>query len=296
MGRYLAGQASTRGLGYRPLEARLGDPRPPLTSSPRCIRLIPSTFIHLAARVSVPACEADPPIRTQGQRLRARGRYGPQVVDWARTAGVSHRRGLREYGTCVRSALPERDAMLRARHARDPIDIRTDEAEARSRSRVSRASWRRPPDRPGIRPDRAAAARGLCAPGLIARVRKSRIDNIPGLDFSRDYLDARDVCGALIDLALGASVPGVEVIKVCSGAPVTIRQLLAAVASASVPPVDPSVIDRAVAAAGRPDDIPWIVGDPTRLESILGRSAGRIPVATTVGEAVDASSSAGTEV
>lgn len=85
-------------------------------------------------------------------------------------------------------------------------------------------------------------------------------------------------------------------INVCSGVPVTIRQLLAAVASASVPPVEPSVIDRAVAAAGRPDDIPWIVGDPTRLESILGRSAGRIPLATTVGEAVDASSSAGTAV
>jgi GDP-4-dehydro-6-deoxy-D-mannose reductase len=123
-------------------------------------------------------------------------------------------------------------------------------------------------------------------PALIQRAKTGQLAGIPGLDFVRDYLDARDVCENLL---LIASTPWPETsptINVCSGVGVTIRTLLRAV----LEEVDPKGADRAArratAAQGRPDDIRWLVGDPGRFERLTGSVPRRIPLARTVADAV----------
>ena len=63
-------------------------------------------------------------------------------------------------------------------------------------------------------------------PALIERVRTRNVNAIPGLDFVRDYLDARDVCNDLLKLAESPWPQGLYVTNVCSGEAVSIRDLL----------------------------------------------------------------------
>jgi nucleoside-diphosphate-sugar epimerase len=120
-------------------------------------------------------------------------------------------------------------------------------------------------------------------PGLIARARTGDLAAIPGLSSVRDYLDARDVCRVLIALCRRAPPAPIAVCNVCSGEGVTIRRLLETVCTALGRPVPTELGE----APGRPDDVPWIVGDPGRLAGWLGVAARpEIPLARTVADAL----------
>jgi nucleoside-diphosphate-sugar epimerase len=120
------------------------------------------------------------------------------------------------------------------------------------------------------------------------RVRRNDLTGIPGLDFVRDYLDARDVCEDLLLLAAASWPNSTTVINVCSGVPTSIRAVLAAVLAELRPSEAQDLARAASAAPGRPDDVEWLVGDPTRFVTVTGSPAQRIPLATTVHDAVAA--------
>jgi nucleoside-diphosphate-sugar epimerase len=123
-------------------------------------------------------------------------------------------------------------------------------------------------------------------PGLIARVREGRLTDVPGLDMTRDYLDARDVCRDLLALGLAPLPTGARVVNVCSGEPTTIRELLAAVLRASGDP-DPAERARAATAApGRADDTRWLVGDPSAFVRLTGLAPRSITLLETARDAL----------
>jgi nucleoside-diphosphate-sugar epimerase len=98
-------------------------------------------------------------------------------------------------------------------------------------------------------------------PGLIRRVKERNFRDVPGLDYVRDYLDARDVCrhiAMLCDLSWDE-----DIINICSGEATSIRDLMALAAKEGG--VEKEFLALATAAPGRADDIPFIVGDPARL-------------------------------
>ncbi len=106
-------------------------------------------------------------------------------------------------------------------------------------------------------------------PGFVARIRaalRSGAKTVPtgNLDPVRDLLDVRDVVGAYLAL-LERGVPG-EVYNVARGEGVAIRELLARLArllQADVEPTPDPVLTRN-------RDVPYLVGDPTKIERATG--------------------------
>jgi GDP-4-dehydro-6-deoxy-D-mannose reductase len=115
---------------------------------------------------------------------------------------------------------------------------------------------------PGQRPE-------FLVPGLAARIaegeRTARDEIAVGnLDPVRDFVDVRDVVRAYRLLAeLGE--PG-EAYNVCSGRGVTVADLAARLVAMANRPmalrVDPALV--------RPVEVPWFVGDPSRLSAATG--------------------------
>jgi nucleoside-diphosphate-sugar epimerase len=242
------------------------------------------TFVQLAAKVSVPACEQDPDAA-----------YQTNVVDTVETVrsvcAWGSERGCKVTVIYVSSghvyaARPAGAAIAEA----DPTAPRS--VYARTKLQAERALQDLARDA-GVQ---CVIARvfGLIAPcqpahyvlpGLIQRVVAERVDAIPGLSFVRDYVDSRDVCEILLDIAMQETLPS-GIVNVCSGKPVTLRELVELIAHA-VKPNDAERLLRSVAEApARPDDIPWIVGSTARLVSILGREPLRISREQTVRDAV----------
>ena len=127
-------------------------------------------------------------------------------------------------------------------------------------------------------------------PGLIRRARENRLQNVPGLSYVRDYLDARDVCEVLLDLATsGTWADSPELLNVCSGQAVSLLQLLSTILQELRPEQAEVLLASATEAPGRPDDIRWLVGDASRLRVLLGREPARIPLRETIREAVTTS-------
>lgn len=285
IGRYLGPCIADRGLEGRPLASRLEDQDALATELAELRATGEVTFIHLAARVSVPACEADP-VAAHRINVELAAETARRVFDWASGQSVSVRMVYvssgHVYAAGAEGVRLSEDAPLGPRsvyartklHAEEMLSALSDEAAMPMR--IARVF--------GLVAPRQQA--GYVLPSLVERVRTDRLDVIPGLDFSRDYLDARDVCEAILDLAGAEWTTGSRVVNVCSGVPVTIRELLAAVVRAWTPAIDPAVVDTALAGPGRPDDVRWIVGDPSRLEALTGRATRRTPLATTVADAV----------
>jgi nucleoside-diphosphate-sugar epimerase len=120
-------------------------------------------------------------------------------------------------------------------------------------------------------------------PGLLRRLREKDSSPIPGLRNVRDYLDARDICAHLVDLAALAEWPPNGLINVCSGEPTVIADLWTLLVNA-IPSAKSLPAPRE--AFGRPDDIPWIVGDPDRLVQLLGHSPRLTPLHKTIKDAL----------
>lgn len=242
------------------------------------------TFIHLAARVSVPACEADPS-GAFNTNVRLAGATVATVLDWASGIGASvrviyassgHVYASPPIGSRVAESAPTlpRSVYAQTKLAAEEeiLSVTSDRSVALLVARVF-----------GLLSPRQAP--NYVLPALIDRARSGNLNNVPGLDFARDYLDARDVCD---DLVLLSSMPWPEqslIVNVCSGVAVTIRDLLAAVVAV----IDPQRVDEVhslTAAPGRPDDVRWLVGDPSRFVDLTGRPPQRIPMSRTVTDAV----------
>lgn len=285
LGRYLAGPLSRSGEASVALTSRLEDQT---GLAAELSRLDPGgavTFIHLAARVSVPACEADPSGAHDTNVTLARATVA-RILDWASRRGASvrvvyvssgHVYAPQPEGSRVTEDAP---TLPRSIYAQTKL---TAEQELRALTATR-----------GV-PLVVARVFGLIAPSqapnyvlpaLIERARRGHLEGIPGLDFSRDYLDARDVCEDLLLLASASWPDPSVVVNVCSGVAVTIRELLRAVLAELDPGRALGVAQTATAAAGRPDDIRWLVGDPGRFIRLTGADPQRIPLSRTVADAV----------
>jgi len=102
---------------------------------------------------------------------------------------------------------------------------------------------------------------------------------VGNLEPVRDFLDVRDVADAL--LALIASGAAGETYNIATGKGVALRGLFDRIAEAvgvsAVPETDPRLM--------RAADIPYLVGDPTKLAAATGWSA-TIPLERTLGDLI----------
>jgi nucleoside-diphosphate-sugar epimerase len=279
IGRHLDDALKNRAIPHVALHSRLED-RSGFKLELRRIPRGPVTFIHLAAMVSVPACEANPSLAhavnvdlaVQGLALVA-DRFESVRVIYVSTGHVyaapREQRRVDEHQPVAPRSVYAATKLAGERAF-------TDFCERRGLSLV------------------IARVFGLLAPGqpkhyvlpaLIERVRDDRLMGIPGLDNVRDYLDARDVGDGLLALAQAGTV-GTTVVNVCTGSGISIRALLAEVLRHLDPRRAEERAAGATAAVGRADDIPWLVGDPTRVETIVGEALAKRSLGVAVADAV----------
>ena len=126
-------------------------------------------------------------------------------------------------------------------------------------------------------------------PGLIRRIRSGELSQVPGLEFVRDYLDARDVARHLTGLA-GDTQASPGLVNVCSGEETRIGDLLDTLLTLEFAE-DPGALDEARrkvgAAPGRPTDVAWMVGDPSLLEKSADGPIRSIAIVETLADAVE---------
>jgi nucleoside-diphosphate-sugar epimerase len=126
-------------------------------------------------------------------------------------------------------------------------------------------------------------------PSLLRRAKENDFSPVPGLLFVRDYLDARDVCRSIAELCAlnwkDAAFPKHHVINVCSGKPVSIREMFLLVLKALGFPAE--VEKRLKEAPGRPDDVAYMVGDAQRLTALLKKAPQTISLLQTIADSLD---------
>jgi hypothetical protein len=71
--------------------------------------------------------------------------------------------------------------------------------------------------------------------------------------------------------------------------PTTIRDMLHLVVEAVRPAQPDELLSSAQAAPGRPDDVPWLVGDPSKFIEFTGSNPQRISLISSIREAVEQS-------
>jgi UDP-glucose 4-epimerase len=285
LGRHLAEPLSRRDEAWHAIDARLEDQAGLVAELGRLDPQGSVTFIHLAARVSVPACEADPAGAHETNVVLALHAVAA-VLRWANELSVPARVIYVSTGH-VYAARPE-GSRLDENAATRPRSVY---AQTKLAAEEALQALCASSDAPLI----IARVFGLIAPrqsanyvlpALIERSWTGRFNGIPGLDFVRDYLDARDVCEDLLLLAAAALPEESAVVNVCSGVPVTIRDLLHAILREVDPEHADALAGSASPAAGRPDDIRWLVGNPSRFTGLTGLAPNRIPLSVTVADAV----------
>jgi nucleoside-diphosphate-sugar epimerase len=125
-------------------------------------------------------------------------------------------------------------------------------------------------------------------PGLIRRARSGDLGGVPGLDYVRDYLDARDVARHLASLA-GSIDTAVETVNVCSGEPSRIGELLDRILQIEHAGDERALAaarERVTAAPGRDSDVTWLVGDPSLLAERVGEPIRSVDLSDTIAEAM----------
>jgi nucleoside-diphosphate-sugar epimerase len=284
LGRYFASEAPSAAALKSRLEDRAGT-RDELRAVLSGARGQGVTLVQMAAMVSVPACERDPAAAERTNVTEAVSTVCDFIAA-ARSVGASPRilyvSTGHVYGAQPPGVRIAEDAPLAPRS----VYARTKLAAERELARAAGEA---------AAPLVVARVFGLIAPtqpphyvlpALIRRVCDRQLVGVPGLACVRDYLDARDVCrllSRLCDDALASSLPAV--VNVCSGTGVTIRSLLEEILRVAEPASFGERAKELTEAPGRADDVPSIVGDPSRLEALLGEPLRRIPLAQTVSEA-----------
>jgi GDP-4-dehydro-6-deoxy-D-mannose reductase len=118
---------------------------------------------------------------------------------------------------------------------------------------------------PGLRPE-------LMVPSLLRRLSEPAKDphspvQMAGWNSVRDFIDVRDVVSAYLAI-LDLDAPAHTTFNVCTGRPTGIEDVVQAV-------LDLQGVQREIQFRGSPnsaDDIPYLVGDPTRLSQATGWS------------------------
>jgi nucleoside-diphosphate-sugar epimerase len=286
VGRYLAAALASAGKPSHAIASRLEDSAG-LVNELAC--LDPGgdvALVHLAAMVSVPACEADPSAAYR-TNVELAVQSTKTIIEWAR----SRSNKMRVVFVSTGHVYAEASAGVRLSESA-PTGPRSIYAQTKLQAEVSVSEVCREATVPLV----VARVFGLLAPSqpsnyvlpsLIRRARARELTDIPGLSFTRDYLDARDVCDdliALADVARHGRDPAV--VNVCSGVPTRIIDLLTMVLRAVEPTLADDLLLRSSEAPGRRDDIPWLVGDPSQFALRTGHAPQRISVEATVREAV----------
>jgi GDP-4-dehydro-6-deoxy-D-mannose reductase len=250
-----------RAVRWVPLE--LGD----LQSVRQAAGLQCDAVIHLAAVASGGDALADPGVawavnaagtaRLLGElgRRRSLGEADPVVVvvSTAEVYGAGHPRPIVETEPAApRSpyAASKRGAELAAQETRERTGLRVVIARAFPHTGPGQ-------DERFVAPAFARRLRG-------ARLARARIVKVGNLEPTRDFLDVRDVAAAYVRL-MECGAAG-EVYNVASGVGVTLRelfdQLAAIVGVDAIPEPDPEFM--------RPADIPYLVGDASKLRAATG--------------------------
>jgi nucleoside-diphosphate-sugar epimerase len=245
-------------------------------------------FIHLAARVSVPQCEADPAgaFRVNVELTR---RVVAEVLQWSHHLRLpTHVLYVSTGHVYAPSPEPNRtaeDGLLQPRsvYAQTKLEaekvLQSLSAERHVPLTVARIFGL---VGPGQRD-------GYILPSLMRRVVEGRTGVIPGLHNVRDWLDTRDACDDLVALARCEPPEGNRVVNICSGKANSVRSLLQLVAIGLDPDHAESLVTSASEAPGRPDDVPWLVGSPARFQALTGVEPSRRSLAASVADAVRAS-------
>jgi nucleoside-diphosphate-sugar epimerase len=242
-------------------------------------------LVQMAAKVSVPACESDPS-----------GAHKTNVLDCLAT--VSDFVGWAIQQGAVPSVIYVSSGHVYASSTHGMRLRETDPVEPRSvYARSKLAAERALAEHAAVAgyPLLIARVFGLLAPkqpanymlpGLIRRIQNRELAGIPGLSFYRDFLDARDVCRCLVELCKLGLAADSGILNVCSGEPIQLRQIVEQLLDLMVPGEAQSLLASLVEAPGRSDDVPFIAGDPTRLEAKLGGRARIIPLEQTLRDAL----------
>ncbi len=296
LGRHLSAALAARQVPGRPIRSRLGDVTG-LAEELDHLSIEPNsvlTFIQSAAMVSVPECEQDPE-RAFDVNVTRTVATVESFVEWTRDRGHAPNVVFVSSGH-VYAPPPPGDRLTESAPTHPGSVYATTKLEGEERIRalshthgvrvvVARVFGLIGPDQP----------QHYLLPGLIRRARSGDVSAVPGLDYVRDYLDARDVSRLLVSLASTLSTVGIAedvfTVNVCSGEPTRIGDLLDLVL-AIVHQGDPNSLQRALLvvgpAPGRPSDIEWSVGDLTRLSQMIAEPIRAISVADTIADALAA--------
>lgn len=285
LGRYLALAASQHDKKAHTLHARLEDG---LALERELESLRPGrsiTFIHLAAMVSVPACETDPVAAHHVNVTLAKSTL-TTILDWASNTDIEARVIYVSSGHVYKA--PQAGSRVAED---DPTSPRSVYARTKLQAEHELSKLAASRGAPLL----VARVFGLLAPqqapnyvlpGLIERVRRRDLQAIPGLDYVRDYLDARDICANLVLLASLTWPSNAEVLNICSGVPVSIRDLLRGVVHVMEPAAVDEILAQAKSAPGGPDDLRWLVGDPGRLTRLTATPPRQVSLAVSIADAV----------
>jgi len=281
LGRYFTAAARDANLVALPLRSRLEDRRglfdelsyvfePQLRSEESV------TFVQMAAQVSVPLCENDPVATYQTNVVDTLATVR-DFVEWAhkrrREAKIIYVSTGHVYAASPVPVYEDALAFPATMYAASKLAAEH-ALQLLSRSSgvvcvVARVFGLVSPSQPAY----------YILPGLIRRVLQRDTSPIPGLDYTRDYLDSRDVCRVLLSLCR-LSFDANEVINVCSGVPVQVHELFNIVCQELGAKLKPE------AASGRPGDLKYLVGANSKLLS-LGMQTRTISLQQTVHEAVE---------
>lgn len=284
LGQYLGAALAQRGLVAHAIRARMDDISGLVRELDGLKTSVSVTFIHLAAKVSVPECEAHP---AEAYRVNVglAGSTLTAVLDWAEARQIDARVVYVSTGhvyakptqkTRVSESALTSPRSVYARTKLEAEHVMAQIASARGASLLIARVFGL------IAPNQAAH---YILPGLIRRVRNRDVEAVPGLDYTRDYLDSRDVCANLARLVVASWQPDGNLVNVCSGVGVTIRDLLREVAYVIHPSEADDLASRATAGTARAADVEWLVGDPTRLVSWTQADPQRISRRTTIADA-----------
>jgi nucleoside-diphosphate-sugar epimerase len=291
VGQYMIGECFERGVEAHPIKSRLEDPlgllseleATPRGGDPDVV------WIQLAGISNVPACELHP---SQARQINVLDTI--QTVktfsDWCRKENLNG--AVVFLSSCLVYASQEWGQLLsessplapRSAYAKTKL-----EAEERLMDLVADLGLHLIVARGFgvLGPDQQAP---YLLPQLIMELQKNEVPelSIAGLDNVRDFVDARDLCRGLLELGLVAlkeRSPTQHIVNLCRGQATTLRQILRALL-AKMQHSDPeSVLAQLQTGETRPDDIPWIVGNPAKLLQILGHNPLRYTLDQTLEDA-----------
>ncbi len=289
LGRYLAAALEGKKIAFSPLRSRLEETAR-VSGELDALNALPNetvTLIPLAGLVPVVACEKEPDraFKTNVSDMTA---LAAQFLEWADRRNIAARvlyvssghvyapksAGQRVTETdpvlprsvYARTKLQAEDA-LRALFKKHPEDLL-----------IARVFGLLSPDQP----------LSYVLPSLIQRARQRNFLNMSGLDCVRDYLDSRDVCRVLACLAerdwKTLSRPANSVVNISSGEGIAIRDLFALVLETGGISWTDAEKNMTVSPP-RPDDIAWMVGDPSALALQIKIPMRLVPLRQTVRDA-----------